>query len=91
MVEKDFFYLFEVGIYNCYIYYILINACGDNYSLLEFREALVEQLIQKYKGSVYFLDDDYENKEQFPYYPIRVNEKGSCAMDGCKKDALYIK
>ena len=55
--------------------------------IIELREALVEKLIQKYKGSVCFLDDDdYENKEKFPHYPIRVNEKGSCVI---KKDASY--
>ena len=60
--------------------------------MLEFREALVEQLIQRYKGSVYFLDDDdYENKEKFPHYPIRVNEKGSCVMEGCKKRRIIYK
>ena len=44
--KNIFFYLFEVGIYNCYIYYKLINAYGDNYYMFEFREALFEQFIQ---------------------------------------------
>ena len=45
-----------------------------------------------YKGSVCFLYyDDYYNKEKFPYYPIRVDEKGSCVMEGCKKGRTIYK
>ena len=83
--KKIFFYLFEVGISNCCIYYKLINACDSKYRNLDFRTALAQQLIDKYANL------GVKEEKEFSHYPIQVECKGACKNEGCKKNRISYK
>jgi len=53
--------------------------------MLDYRTALCERIIQRYKDSEFF------EEEKFPHYPKQFQQKGKCQNEECNKARISTK